>query len=172
MAGIEMNAYRPFVRLVVARYQPDSLPGLELSPVVRCPLVQVLPDRTVTYDASVSRQVVVTLQGLGPQGGSTNRVDVVLERCLVPAGGSAAGVSASALGGPPEGLAAWVPVEGAVVSGELGQPLTLGFPDLDQPLRVRVREVERLQPDVAGSPAGGAGELAERVVFTDLEPIS
>ena len=45
-ADIQMSpgpSYRPLVRLAVARYQPNSLPGLELSPAVATDLVQLLP---------------------------------------------------------------------------------------------------------------------------------
>ena len=42
------SSYRPLVRLAVARYQPSSVSGLELSPAVATDLVQLLPDRTVT----------------------------------------------------------------------------------------------------------------------------
>jgi len=41
----------PFVRLAVARYQPDSVPGAHLSTPVRLDFVQLAPERT----ASVSR---------------------------------------------------------------------------------------------------------------------
>jgi hypothetical protein len=42
------QVYRPFVRLALARYQPNSLSGLALSRVVATPYAQLLPDRTVT----------------------------------------------------------------------------------------------------------------------------
>jgi hypothetical protein len=48
---IEIDAgpsYFPFVRLALARYQPDSLPGVELSRAVLADFAQLVPDRTVT----------------------------------------------------------------------------------------------------------------------------
>jgi hypothetical protein len=42
------DVYCPFVRLALTRYQPDSLPGLELSRVVLADFVQLWPDRQVT----------------------------------------------------------------------------------------------------------------------------
>jgi hypothetical protein len=59
-------AFWPFLRLSVARYQPSSLPGLALSPIVKCDFVQLLPPRTALLsrpDAQHAR-VVVT----GPVG--------------------------------------------------------------------------------------------------------
>jgi hypothetical protein len=42
------DAYMPFVRLALVRYQPHSLPGCEFSRVVLADIVQTLPDRTLT----------------------------------------------------------------------------------------------------------------------------
>lgn len=54
-------AFWPFVRLAVARYQPDSLAGLHLSPVVQTDFVQLVPERIATLsrpDAGHARVVV------------------------------------------------------------------------------------------------------------------
>ena len=42
------TAVWPFVRLAVARYQPDSLPNCHLSPVVHCVFTQLTLERTAT----------------------------------------------------------------------------------------------------------------------------
>jgi hypothetical protein len=42
------DAYMPFVRLALVRYQEHSLSGCELSPIVLVDIVQTLPDRTLT----------------------------------------------------------------------------------------------------------------------------
>jgi hypothetical protein len=60
------SAIWPFVRLAVTRFQPSSLAGLHLSPVVLCDFVSVPPERTATLtrpDAQHAR-VIVT----GPVG--------------------------------------------------------------------------------------------------------
>ncbi|TDC25100.1 hypothetical protein E1265_07990 [Streptomyces sp. 8K308] len=46
------DAYLPFARLALARYQPNSLDGLHLSPVVLSELVRVLPERLLTVTRS------------------------------------------------------------------------------------------------------------------------
>jgi hypothetical protein len=56
-------AYWPFVRLSVARYQPNSLPGLELSSSVRCDYAQLTPERTMIVGRPDSRAVRVTVSG-------------------------------------------------------------------------------------------------------------
>lgn len=42
------DAFSPFVQLALARYQPESIRGAELSPVVRAQLIQPLPEVSVT----------------------------------------------------------------------------------------------------------------------------
>lgn len=53
----------PFVRLVVARYQPHALPGKELSPPVVCDFTQLPPERTMTVSRPDDRNVRVTVSG-------------------------------------------------------------------------------------------------------------
>jgi hypothetical protein len=68
------GAYFPFVKLVLARYQPQSCPGRYLSPVVYAGFHQLLPDRVVslTYAGGGSR---VSLAITGPRpSGPNNRI--------------------------------------------------------------------------------------------------
>ncbi len=60
----ETPALWPFVRLAVARYQPHSIAGCELSPVALTSWVQPLPTRTLTVSRPDSRHVQVTLTGV------------------------------------------------------------------------------------------------------------
>ncbi len=53
----------PFVRLAVTRYQPTSLPGCALSPVVMTDWVQPLPERTATLSRPDAGTVQVTVSG-------------------------------------------------------------------------------------------------------------
>lgn len=46
------NTYFPFIRMALARYQPVSVPGAHLSPVVLSDFAQLLPHRTVRYDTT------------------------------------------------------------------------------------------------------------------------
>ena len=69
-ADIEMNvgpSYAPFVRLALARFQPDSLPGVELSPVVRAEFAQLAPDRrasVATVPTATGAEINVGVRGL------------------------------------------------------------------------------------------------------------
>ena len=64
---IEMDggeAYFSFVRLALARYQPESIVGAHLSRVVLADFIQLLPDRSasITFDPidTTSLEVAVT----------------------------------------------------------------------------------------------------------------
>ncbi len=53
----------PFVRLAVARYQPESIPGCHLSKPVRCDFVQLTPERTTSVSRTDVRHVRVVVSG-------------------------------------------------------------------------------------------------------------
>ena len=57
------SAFWPFVRLTVARWQPNSLPGRTLSPLVKCDFVQVLPQRTALLSRPDAGNVRVVVTG-------------------------------------------------------------------------------------------------------------
>lgn len=68
-ADIEINpgnTYYPFVRLALARYQPNSIPDCHLSPVVRPPFAQLLPDRVaaIVVDSSSDKKIRVMVSGV------------------------------------------------------------------------------------------------------------
>jgi hypothetical protein len=50
--------YAPFVRLAVVRYQPNSLPGFEVSKAVKVDIVQLLPDRSVSIQVQGSSRII------------------------------------------------------------------------------------------------------------------
>ena len=61
------DSYFPMVRLALARYQPDSVPGCELSPVVLTDFVQIPPERTVTVSPDPAPDTFrVSVQGFSP----------------------------------------------------------------------------------------------------------
>jgi hypothetical protein len=91
---LNIGSYWPFVRLALARWQPNAIiavdptgtPGspLALSPVVLADIVQVAPGRTATVSVRragpIGQFVTVALQGRGPIDPSTTVVRAHLER--------------------------------------------------------------------------------------------
>jgi hypothetical protein len=76
------DAYTPFIRLALARFQPHSLSGLELSKVVLADFVQLSPDRSavLSVDPSDPRKARVFVGGLVPEGPTESSFTVSVER--------------------------------------------------------------------------------------------
>ncbi|MFN2587211.1 MAG: hypothetical protein ABR613_03690 [Actinomycetota bacterium] len=73
------TSYYPFIRLALARYQPDSLPDAKLSRVVQTDYAQVVPNRTLTVTKKGDRAFDVTVYGPAPDAPFPNRVEVELQ---------------------------------------------------------------------------------------------
>jgi hypothetical protein len=57
------STFWPFVRLALARYQPDSIRGCHLSAPVQCDYVQLTPERTTSVSRTDVRHVRVVVSG-------------------------------------------------------------------------------------------------------------
>jgi hypothetical protein len=86
------DAYFPFIRLALARYQPHSRSGMELSSVAMAAFQQLAPDRvatlsTVTGFGGRRRRIAVhgKLPGAGTPRPAAGAISVQLQR-LVPGG--------------------------------------------------------------------------------------
>jgi hypothetical protein len=75
------TAYTPFVRLALARYQPRSIPGVELSQVVLADFAQLTPDRaaSLTAEPLQSNRARLVVGGLAPEGPTRSFVAVSVE---------------------------------------------------------------------------------------------
>ena len=168
----------PFVELALARYQPDSLPGLELSPVVKAEFVQVMPELRLSVQETVQpsgNTLTVSLKGVMFDS-SKNTFTVLLEHLVAPAGTAPDAVELAALAGDPsqppatDGLPAWVavgPPQGS--QGDQGpfQSVVIPLPaGLAGPLRLRVRESEAV--DAQQAPIDDNGELTARTIYSDI----
>ncbi|HEY6598038.1 MAG TPA: hypothetical protein VIZ30_01940, partial [Pseudomonadales bacterium] len=67
---VQSHAYTPFVRLVLARYQPFALPDAKLSSAVVADYIQLTPERSavVTVDPYHPRVLRLTVSGPAPIG--------------------------------------------------------------------------------------------------------
>ncbi len=68
--ALDTDGYMPFVRLALARYQPNALADAKLSNVVLADFVQLAPDRAATVSADPYRPALlrVTVTGTAPEG--------------------------------------------------------------------------------------------------------
>ena len=165
---VAATSYCPFVQLAVARYQPNSLARLELSAIVRTEPVPLLPDRTLTVTQLAAETVEVLLEGLGPVGPQPNHVDLIVERCALPPQVPASATELTWLASSSPEVPSWVLQ--STVGGPLGTRLRASLPPAEpgSALRIRVREVERINPTSEAATPGTEAELTQRTVFTDV----
>ncbi|WP_030864892.1 peptidoglycan-binding protein [Streptomyces sp. NRRL S-37] len=74
------DAWLPFIRLALVRYQPDSIPGAEISPVVVTDLVRTLPDRELRVRLDDVPIVSVTGPSYDPSDSPPPRVTATVQR--------------------------------------------------------------------------------------------
>ncbi|WP_424857802.1 peptidoglycan-binding domain-containing protein [Streptomyces sp. SAI-170] len=70
----------PFVRLALVRYQPHSIPGAEISPVVLADVVRTLPDRELTVSPGRPLSVSLTGPSWDPTGSLPPQITATLQR--------------------------------------------------------------------------------------------
>ncbi|MGW1887714.1 hypothetical protein [Streptomyces sp. NPDC001970] len=160
------RSYNPFIRLILARYQPESLRGLELSTVVAADLVQLPPDRrlTVSRTGESVKSVRVELAGTGPA--ARNAFEVTVEHCIAPERLPVDEVDLIDIGDQFDPrIPAWRPVDGLTVLSHDGVADLPSLPTALGPLRLRVREIEL--PSSRVDPAT-ATELMQRSHFIDV----
>jgi hypothetical protein len=154
---IEMNmgsAYFPFVRLALARYQPQSLPDAHLSRVVLADFIQLLPDRSasITFDSIDTTSLRLAVNGLTHSGPGAAEMTATLQTQPVTGGDGT-----------------WVPLlEIALTPHVFGGPdtlwtaqITLPSPRGTRPFRLLIQEHEVFQRDVPGS-------QQRRLVYGDI----
>jgi hypothetical protein len=79
------DAYYPFVRLALARFQPVSVAGAHLSKVVTADFIQLAPDRTVSlaFNRSNLQEMNITVSGASyvqaAAGSGPGEIEVALE---------------------------------------------------------------------------------------------
>jgi hypothetical protein len=154
---IEMNmgeAYFPFVRLALARYQPQSVADAHLSRVVLADFAQMLPDRSasITFDPIDMTTVRLAVSGLTYSGPGKAIMTATLQ--TQP---------------PGSGDLAWVPVSTIrLVANTFGGPdtlwtaqITLPAPRGSRPFRLLIDESEVFIGD-------GLLNIQGRLVYADI----
>ena len=160
-------SYAPLVRLSVARYQPDSLTGLELSAPTLTDWAQLLPDRHVAVDRT-GPGLNVLIDGLGQS--APNAVEVVLEELTGDLTDAQLPEAVVAIDGDDTGgVPVWRAAAGsAVARGAVGTPIAVPLsPPAAHPQRLRIREIEQYGISVGTVPASAA-ELTQRSAYIDV----
>lgn len=162
------RAYTPMVRLALARYQPASVFGVELSRVVLCDILQIAAGRTVTVMRGASKRIdSVTMTGYsyenGPYGDDgPGRAQVVLERRDPRYADQALGwrqVSVKTMSATTTNL--------GVTTWKCGR---IDIPKGSDSFRLAIQQFERSRTDQRTSPvfALGSSENAFRLVHQDI----
>ncbi|HLS43933.1 MAG TPA: hypothetical protein VK045_00730 [Ornithinicoccus sp.] len=174
----------PFVRMAVARYQPDSLADHELSPVALTDWVQPLPERTATANRGDESSVRLTVTGpIGisrllrdgePGEGALAAADGILRASRelfatvqeLPDGGSDLEWADHArVRLPLAGLSGLRATWSAEVP--LPEPVALSTPGTSERFRVLVEEYEYFNADPDEGPKEGTPGTARRLVYAD-----
>lgn len=128
-------SYQPFVRLALARFQPNSLTGVELSPVVLAQFAQLNPDRTlsVVFDGADAALAHLTVVGTSyaAAANAASRITVLAQKADPRANGAVGWTTTSqvVLGG---GNGQW--------TGDIRLPQSRG----SAPMRLVVEEREQM----------------------------
>jgi hypothetical protein len=148
------EAYFPFVRLALARYQPQSLANAHLSRVVLADFIQLLPDRaaSITFDPIDPTSVQLAVNGLTYTGPGIPAMTATLEMQPVGSGDMAwtpvapIPLTANTFGGPD-----------TVWTAQITLPAARG----SRPFRLVIEEFETFTRDVPGN-------QQSRLVYADI----
>jgi hypothetical protein len=152
-------SYLPFIRLALVRYQPHSVPGLAMSPLVVADFAQVAPERNISIVQAADNTLTISVSGTTHNsppdafGRIGNRFEVTVQRRM-PGTSDDVGWLADTDAGfviTADAAASQPPV---LWSGTVTQPPT--------PVGEYRLLIEELEPhtSIAGAPA-------ERVVFLE-----
>lgn len=160
------QSYMPFVRLALARYQPHSIHGVELSRVVLADFAQLAPDRSavISIDPTDPRKAQIFVGGIAPEASVRSLIEVTVEQRL-PNVISDIGweVAPSAVVRVTESVPAPQQPYSVLWSG------SLAFAKTAPPgqFRVVIREFERIPIDPAPSIVGTVN-YGERLVYAAI----
>ncbi len=163
--GLELTTYTPFIRLALARYQPNSIADAHLSKVHVVDYAQLAPNRSVTLTGRTTRSIQCTVTGRAPvasaASGAPSRMRVIIEQRHSRIADDALAWSPAT---GPSGFSNTLELTPTVAGSDLVTwKGTVLFPTGNTaPLRLTFEEFERIK--------GGAG--VGRLAFTATMPLS
>jgi hypothetical protein len=148
------DAYFPFVRLALARYQPESIPDAHLSRVVLADFIQLMPDRSasITFDPIDTTSLEVAITGKTYRGPGAAMMSATLET-QAPGGGDTAWVPVRVF--PMQAYAWFGPA--TLWTAQITLPSARG----SRPFRLVIEEFETFARDVTGT-------QTRRLVYADI----
>jgi hypothetical protein len=161
--------YMPFVRLALARFQPHSIAGTELSRVVLADFAQLTPDRSaaLTMDPADPQTARLFVGGIAPEGPTRSFITVTIEQRRAGVGGD--------LGWEPAPMSVARVTEDMPAPSDPDSVLWRGTIRLTKAaaaghLRVVVREFELLLADPLAGAVSDTPNYAERLVYASIIP--
>lgn len=170
------ESYSPFVRLALARYQPHSFPGAQLSRISRADFVQLPPDRHTTV--AIKTQSAKTLLDVAIKGPIFKKSSATLG--ALPPGK----VQFTIERRNPQltGDLAWEPVDPTEYDVKamssppgpllpLTAQITIKNPAVPQDFRLVIKEFENIRSDLLEDTAlkdKGETHVAERLIYADV----
>ncbi|HEX8154471.1 MAG TPA: hypothetical protein VF698_15160, partial [Thermoanaerobaculia bacterium] len=167
------TTYFPMVRFALVRFQPHSIEGAHISPVVLADFVQLVPHRAVAYDARQAASGAIEVEVSGPAFVNGQRFPVIPRMLLRLEMQSDLGAAREL---------SWTPIATAEMRAVDPTPdhmtwtgiIRTGITPVPKPLRVVVLELEPYRVDERGPTdaleliAGDtASDFGHRVTFTD-----
>ena len=163
------DAYAPFVRLALARYQPSSIAGAELSHVVLADFAQLAPDRSasLTLDPATPSRARLVVGGPAPDGPTSHVVTVTVE--------TRAGGVGTDLGWAPAPAGSATVTEDSPAPSQPASVLwsgTVAFAAEPEPgaFRLVVQEFEVIEIDPAVVSTTGRAEYGRRLIYASILP--
>jgi hypothetical protein len=155
-----VTSYYPFVRLALARYQPESIPGAELSAVTLTDFIQPVPDRRLAARWIDERSLYLQVSGYAPVDRAHNTMDVTLQ-VHDPSIPGELGWKTAGMPGQSNPLPLFKrPLNVQQNLYRWDNPVALPFARGAQPMRLLVQEYETYQAD-------GFSGKQQRVVYAD-----
>jgi hypothetical protein len=160
------DAYFPFIRLALARFQPKSVRGAHLSRVVLADFAQLTADRSasISFDGADPLALTVAVCGVAP-----------MDQASVPASRVTATIQLKSVDAA--GRTIWFPSSEAELHRAAAEEgfaprlwrasLTLPAPRGSKPMRLIIKEYEHLHVDAGDRSNIMAVGSAERLVYAD-----
>jgi hypothetical protein len=165
----EWDTYEPFIRLALARYQPSSIAGVELSHVVLADFAQLTPTRSasLTMDPDSPARARLVVGGTAPGGPTSSVVTVTVQERAANIGTDLGWLPAPA---DRASVTEDSPAPGAPTSVLWSGTIKFADGQDRSAFRVVVREFEVIEIDPPASAAPNGPAYGQRLIYASILP--